>query len=47
MQYDHPTQTVGRQYPKAWVIGKTLGEMEAAFEYDDRKRARTLTVVRK
>jgi len=22
--HDHPHQTVGRPFPKAWIIGKTL-----------------------
>lgn len=28
MQHDHPNQTVGRHYPKAWIIGKTLEQIE-------------------
>ena len=28
MQHDHPSQTVGRPFPKAWIIGKTLEQIE-------------------
>jgi len=27
-KYDHLITTVGKPYPKAWIIGKTLKEIE-------------------
>ena len=37
MQYDHPTQTVGRRFPKAWIIGKTLEQIERTAKGKDPK----------
>ena len=34
---DHPAQTVGRQFPKQWIIGKTLEKGKFVSKKKDEK----------